>query len=349
MTAKTRIEDARREIEEIKSRLFAPSWDIGALHVNLRLQRLRRLLGVEKNIDTDLEEELSRHIIVSSIAAIQTYHRALIILIVDTGGAYVGRAAKMLHEKLAAKDALTWISEQPVTFGELAAHTVSCNNVGDIISSLETLLDIDIKQAAGNAVDPFLQRQGLEDPPRITPNVQELFKSLAEVFRLRHIFAHEAAPNFVVCLEDCDRMLSAVESWLKIVEAILWKTVYADKPLTQFEMNKHSNNDLHQARTQLARALRQSLALARSDGNRRWVRSNHFKWMRATIDWGRNSYGRMQGTMWPAIHGRSIARLVRSRAEQLEEWVRTQTGGVWQFRATVGPQPWQGPLESWPT
>lgn len=150
---------------------------------------------------------------------------------------------------------------------------------------------------------------------------------MSDAFRLRHIFAHEAAPNVIVDASTCEKILTAVTSWINAIDAILWASVYANLPLTQAEMNEYAGREVSAARAELAIVLKQALSDARVAENASWLRVNHFAWMKVTMDWSRNTYGRLEGTMWPSVGGNELAKALRARAEQVRNWVATQDPG----------------------
>jgi hypothetical protein len=279
--------------------------------VQFRLKTLRGLIG------TSIGDELHRHVIVGALAAFETYHRSAIVEIVDSGNAYTARAAETVTEKISVTDALTWFGGKSVKFSELIAHVAPFSSVTDIVSTLEKLLSCNLKNAIANAVDPHELRAKKENPSPIVSNVDELLSALGETFRLRHILAHEAAFDLKVTAAECDRLLSAVGLWIRAFDALLWATVHADVPLTNFEMRQHASRDLIAARRELAVAMRQALAEARKSGMMPWLRRNHIEWMRVTEDWFDQVYGRRLGTMWPAVRMKSLADAIQVRAQKV--------------------------------
>jgi len=316
--ATRRLGNAHQEIEEVRSRLFLQRWDTITYDVHQRLHDLGKLIG------TDAGDELHRHVVVSAIAALQTFHRGTIVSIVDSGDEYKGRAAESITEKFSMKDALNWLSGKTVTFGELVAHSAPCNSVTDLLSWLGTLLACDMKQALADAIDPYDRRNGKESPARVVADVDRLIASLAEAFRLRHIFAHEAAPSVKVGADECRGLHGAVAQWVAAVDAVLWATAYQHLPLTQYEMNMHARSEVLEARRRLAKAMRKALSDARVAGSAAWLRRNHFAWMNATMDWAHSTYGSLQGTMWPAVGGTDLAKAIQTRAEQVIGWNSSQ-------------------------
>lgn len=316
--ATRRLGNAHQEIEEVRSRLFLQRWDTITFGVHQRLGDLGRLIG------TDAGDELHRHVVVSAIAALETFHRGTIVSIVDSGDDYKARAAESISDKFSMKDALNWLSGKTVTFGELVAHSAPFKSVTVLISLLGTLLACDMKQALADAIDPYDRRNGTESPLRLVADVERLIASLEKAFKLRHIFAHEAATSVKVGAEECRELHGAVAQWVKAVDAVLWATAYQHLPLTTYEMNMHARSEVLEARRRLAKAMRKALSDARAAGSAAWLRRNHFSWMNATMDWARSTYGSLQGTMWPAVGGAELAKAIQSRAEQVISWNSSQ-------------------------
>lgn len=312
--APRRFQHIPAEAEEVRSRLRLKSWRAMSVDVNQRLFALQQLIGTGK------PDEIHRHVIVSSIAALQTFHRGTIISIVDSADEFKARAAENVTEKISMKDALEWLGEKTTTFGELVAHSAPCNSVQDLVSWLERLLQCDLTIALAAAIDPYDLRNGIPSPKKIVPNVGKLLANLAEAFELRHIFAHEAASDLTVDTMKCRALFDAIKQWIEAIDAVLWATVRQNLPLTQAEMNQYARSEVSKARDKLASELRRARAIARAAGNSSWLRQNHSAWKKVTYDWAKQTYGSLRGSMWPAVGGSDLARAINGRVEQLNSW-----------------------------
>lgn len=312
--ANRRISSTHKEIQDVRSRLFLQEWSTIPFDIQNRLRILEELIGDRAG------DELHRHVVVSAIAALQTYHRGVIVSIVDSNDKYKSRAAEFITEKFTIKDALYWLNSNAVTFGELVSHAVPCNSVADLMSNLGILLDCEFKNCLMNAIDPYDFRNQRESPEPIVRDVDNLLFNLSEAFRLRHIFAHEAASSISVSADECRRLHGAVVLWTIAVNAVLWTTAYRELPLTQYEMNMHSQLQVRKARDVLAQAMREALNDARSTGSASWLRQNHFAWRRVAMDWARSTYGSLQGSIWFSVGGADLANAIRNRAEQVIGW-----------------------------
>lgn len=312
--ATRKLGSAQQEIQEVRSRLFLERWDTMSFDVHARLNELKKLFRAPT------EDEIHRHVVVASIAALQTFHRGTIITIVDSGDEYKARAAENVAEKISMKDALNWLGGKSASFGELIAHSAPCNSVSDLLSWLSNLLACDLKQAMSEALDPYDLRNKVVPAARVVTDIDQLLINLAEAFRLRHIFAHEAASAVTVSAEQCRLLLDAVDQWIRAVDAVLWSTVHKNLPLTQSEMTQYAIAELLSARKELADAMTTALRHAKDAGTAAWLRSNHFAWMKVTKDWRRNTYGSLDGTMWPASAAYDLAKAIQARADQLKAW-----------------------------
>lgn len=302
-----------QEIKEVRSRLSSKNWEYALFDIHDRFRQLEPLIG------TELGKELHRHVIVSAIATLQTFHCNAIITIADAGSEYRVRAVSNIKEKFSLEDALMWINGGDVSLSEFVAHQASCNSVPDLML-IAKLLDQNIVQLLSEAVNPYDLRNKVPSPVKIVPDVDSLLSNLAEAFRLRHIFAHEAASREEITAERCRELFLAIVQWVDALNAIFWVTIYKDTPLTQYEMNIDARNQVSQARDRLAKLLRTTLSKARAEGKASWLRQNHFSWMKSTTEWLGNTYGSLDGTMWPAVYGANLAGMINNRIAQIEDW-----------------------------
>ena len=307
------------EVEEVRSRLALGRWDTASYDAMTRLTSLRRLIGTERGA------ELHRHVVVSAVAALQTSHRSTIVQLVDYSEEYRARAADSITERFTLQEALGWISGKRSSFGELVAHVAPCNSVADMLSWLTRILGLDLKVAIAAAVAPH-HRAEPDEAPKVVDDVDALLSNVSEAFRLRHIFAHEAAPALEVDEQVCARLLDSIRLWMDGVNAVLWATIFKDEPLSPPEMRAHAWKEVGAARDELAHVMRKALRLERKTGSANWLRHNHHDWRHMVHEWRSNTYSRLDGTMWPAVAAADWATIIRARAKQLTDWVSSFEG-----------------------
>lgn len=181
------------------------------------------------------------------------------------------------------------------------------------------VFDTDFKALLGQAVPPFSRdRVGDERVARIVEDVPSLLASLGELFRLRHILAHEAAPNLEVSHDYALRLVVAARTWMDAVQGALWMTLWRDVPLKQMEMNLAAFASVEAARSGLAQAMK-SLRVHLRGEKRRALASNHRAWISLSRDLVARAYTR-DGSMWRSVAASVTASMLVERAAHIRGW-----------------------------
>lgn len=309
-----------RQIVAVRSRLTT-GWDTVSFDVNSRLHSLRRAIEEAEH------PEIRRHIPVSAIAALQTMAKGLVVVLVEMGEPYRTRAAGLLKERIAIRDAIEWFHGESFTFGEVVAHVLSFNSMTDVHAVVEGLLGIDLKRALSAVVDPYHLRNHVKDAKPIVEDVDNLYRDVEEAFRARHILAHEAAPQFEVSETDAQRMVGSVTLLVTGIDALLWSTAYADLPLTTYEMNVHAGSGLRGAKERLAAVVSRVRELAeREGGDASWFVEHQARWQVLCDEWFQHTYGGLDGTMWPSVSALTEKDWIEDRITQLIQWNAIRLG-----------------------
>ncbi|WP_341315682.1 hypothetical protein WN982_10835 [Paraburkholderia sp. IMGN_8] len=314
--ATRKLADLQKEATEARSRLLIGSWDAAHPDVAFRLVSLRELLKRPE------DDEINRHVVVATVAALQTYLRGVVVALCNFDNTYRVRAAELLQEKISIKDALGWIGGASVSFGELVAHSATCNSTTDYITWMSALLAGNFHDQLKTAVPELDVRNKKQRPEPIIADVDLLFSRLSDLFRLRHILAHEAASGLQVRNSTVSEMHKCACLLIEGTDAVLWSTAYQSLPLTQTEMNIHAAQLATKAASAMDVELNIGLACASDSTITEWLTKHQAEWMRLCDDWYKNTYGSMQGTMWPSVAGVDRARVIEARTEQIRQWVR---------------------------
>ena len=315
-----KIDHVSREIVEVRSRLTT-GWDAVSFDVELRLHTLRQAIGEADH------PEIARHIPVSAIAALQTMAKGLVVDLVKMGEPYRTRAAGLLKERIAIKEAIEWFHGGTFTFGEVVAHVLNFNSMTDVHTVIESLLGVDLKRCLSTAIDPYQLRNRIKDAKPIIQDVNVVYREVQEVFRIRHILAHEAAPHLEVSKTDAAGMLDSVSLLVTAIDAVLWDTAYANLPLTTFEMNVHAGMGLGAAKERLeAVVARTREVVEKSGGDASWFTRHQARWQALCDDWFQHTYGKRDGTMWPSVSALEEREWVEARTRQLTQWNASQLG-----------------------
>ena len=304
-----------KELQEVRSRLSIGEWKAVIFDVGLRLLRLREA------VKTSDSPEMCRHAPVAMIAALQTYFRGTVIDLIDRGEPYRSRVADLVKEKIVIRDAIAFFHGETFTFGEVIAKSASCNSISDIHVWLETLLAVNLKTLLTTSIDPSHLRNNYLDAPPIVSDVDTLYRNVDEAFRLRHVFAHEAAANLEISKEDALRLIDSIDEFTQGINAVLWVTAYADLPYTQAEITQESYRNYQQEKEKLQAIVAQAANVAAHAGKADWFNANQLSWESFCKDWIEGAYLQQDGSVWPAIAASEHANLVRQRAEALKRWI----------------------------
>ena len=307
------LERIKREIADQKQRrsmdmLESDKWD-----AERRIHSLQTSLSKYPD-----ENELCRHAIVGGVAALQTYHRGFLAGVMQEETQLRLKGAEMLGEKYSLGDTLRHIGEEQLSAAELIAHAAPANSVSDLMNWLDHIFGTSFKDLLAQAVHPAARRNPEKASP-ILENVDEVLSGLSGIFEKRHILAHEAAVGYEISPEVALTALDTIQKWIDATDGVLWQTVLINEPYTQIEMNFSAFDSFFAARKRLAEAMMRCRGL--SDRQQRAALfHNHVDWKNTTLEFGEISFGRLDGTIWPAVRAGVLTALFEARSNALEEW-----------------------------
>jgi hypothetical protein len=148
--------------------------------------------------------ELMKYAPIGYVACLEGYLRLALKALVDHGDPYVDRICKIENLRFDCHAVLA-ITKHKVSLGAYVAHMVSLNNLRDINAVFSTILGEDFIEAI-KAIDFMFQDDGKKIQLKMPLFADAEFGDLEELFRLRHVFAHEIAPKEKVkpnIIQDC--------------------------------------------------------------------------------------------------------------------------------------------------
>lgn len=154
-----------------------------------------------------LQAELLRYIPIGVIAASEGYFRLVYRDLIDFGDPYLRNAANFKDLSL-GHEAIYAIHGRRTTIGEVIAHQLSHNSLGDITKNMDALSGGDLAAAVQHELDRQTQHA---KEPTMAPWVS---RYVARTFELRHIFCHELATSFTPDPREIDSCLRATFSYL---------------------------------------------------------------------------------------------------------------------------------------
>jgi len=145
---------------------------------------------------------------------------------------------------------------------------------------------------------------------------------IAGTFDRRHILAHEAASNYQVTFEQAKLAIDSVNEFTKMIDSILWSTIWRDQPLTQPEIRDHAEMRVKDLRAGLARLLREGRLLALRRGEQVQFRRLHLEWKHFSLEWSKFETEGQMGAFRRIFRSLAEETDLRGRVAQVNSWLR---------------------------
>src|SRR5438477_12653130 len=163
------------------------------------------------------QAELLRYFPVAIIAASEGYFRLVYRDLIDFGDPYLRNASQFKDLSL-GHEAIYAIHERRSSVGEIIAHQLSHNSLGDITRNMEALTGNDFK----SALEEELAREANRELHRIL-EPSWVFQFVVRTFDLRHIFCHELATSYPARIQEIDSCFRATFAFLYCTEIYVQK------------------------------------------------------------------------------------------------------------------------------
>jgi Holliday junction resolvase-like predicted endonuclease len=158
--------------------------------------------------------EALRYIPIAVVASMQGWLRFAVRDLVDAGEPFSSNSKELKirfdHDLVMALAART------LTAGEIISHFVSCNRIEDILGTLE--------RVSGVEFPPLMQSVNLgseKHPWLISEIYGQIVPIVSDTFRLRHIFAHEMAPDEKIDPETIVRRVGACQVFITACDRVM--------------------------------------------------------------------------------------------------------------------------------
>jgi hypothetical protein len=225
----------------------------------------------------DDADELHRHFPVAAVATLETYFKSVVANVIDHDPEFQERGLKLIADKsIKAHEALSIVQSGVATPGQLVAHLLPCSAVAHLEGPLDAILGFSIKQRMKTAIQVGALRPPKQNAPLVVQDVPALWRSLTQLFEQRHILAHEAALGYQVTATQAKEALDTVDLFMSGIDAVLWSTIWVDRPLTHREMTDRAHEEMASARKMLADLLREVRRHRRLDRRRQVLWRQYF-------------------------------------------------------------------------
>jgi uncharacterized protein YecT (DUF1311 family) len=288
-----------------------------------RLEELRRLWASRRSHWDSVADFFPMR----AVTLLEVFTRNWLAFLVDHGSPYLENAAPLFKAGIKVDfDVLRAVHGSRVTIGELVAHTISVNGVGDIDECLSTVIGEKFFHSIADTYDRFeVEREGKPQRP-IIPDIRAMKADLAELFRIRHILTHESPRDALLNAADVDRLLSSALSFAKASDQRFLTLVYGDYAITTIDMQDEAkvawgvaDQELGDVYAQVEAKVRDVELLRRSRAA--W---ETFRDLQAEL----RSEHLAGGSYQNIAYARELKRLTEQQTEALRWWLRPQENGI---------------------
>jgi len=172
------------------------------------------------------------------VTILEVFTRNWVAEIIDSGEPYTSRAAEIVKGSLKIDFALAQaLVGKQVTFGELVAHDIPVNGIGDIERVFSQLLDEPLFAHLDGVVDRWEMAMGGEPAGPIMSDPHWTRSKLARLFEDRHIIVHELPDDRSFAMDVVADYFRATSAFLDAAGQAFSTLLHGDYPLTQTDMN----------------------------------------------------------------------------------------------------------------
>ena len=304
------------QIAAVKSR----RGDYPATWVNYELDRLKDFTVSFKTPN----EFLADFVPIRLVTLIEVFVREQVREFVDHGEPYASRSKNLCNNVKFDFLLASSLAGKRFTLGDIVAHSISINNLEQFITIFEVLIDIKIKIAISTVKSRWeVEVLGIDNGP-IIADVDGIFKSINEIFRVRHIVTHERPIESPYKLSDISEYMKSTGKFLSALEAVCLKDRIGAYPLTQRDMNMSAHASAEQAEAEMNALLEKLYRKGEPD---------KVKLKQSQEAWGAYCEAEAKlhaslegGSMWPLIYSSERSSLTSERNARLRWWLEREEG-----------------------
>lgn len=141
----------------------------------------------DRSVHPQVRAEVARYFPIAAVACLEGYYKMVYADLINAGDPYSSNATAFSEVRLGVKELLAVYRKQ-ISVGEIIAHQLPHNRLGDIDKNITTLTGKDfLKELQDRRNLDALCKEATERQPA------HPFKLIERTFELRHIFCHELA------------------------------------------------------------------------------------------------------------------------------------------------------------
>lgn len=255
--------------------------------------------------------------IIRLVTMLEVAARAWIATLIDHGDPFLSNAGELFKRSGLKIDFSTAqaITGRRISLGDLIAHTISTNGIGDIDRAFTDILGASLKPALATATDPVMKLIG-SDEEILVPDPSATYATIQRLFECRHVLVHELPAKSPYEDSEVENFISHVLGFTKAVDSIVGEAI-GDTALTQAESNEQAGARATAADERL-KAILESLDPRSVDEELQAVQAAWEQYRRAHADYRSGINNPLPGSMAPMLWSDSYEQTTLQRIEQLE-------------------------------
>lgn len=271
---------------------------------------------------------LLRYFPIAAVTLLENNTRWAIRHLVDCGAPFNERATELLSGNFTIKNLLPLIGQR-ITLGDLAAQSVSVNQIEDIDNHLSVLMSSQkdkskfLTELRHQHTYESMALDECSDETLLLPSGDKAIAAVKDVFKLRHILVHELVPQDTVKLQSMQASLILVQEFIIAMQHFCFELAEPGSTAqSQLSMNVSAWDRLESS-MQLMDGLVEELKLKLSRTKRNQLASAQLKFIKyldAEQKFFLNPFE--GGSLAPYTEAGYRNRIVKSRIEHLREFLQ---------------------------
>lgn len=255
--------------------------------------------------------------IIRLVTMLEVATRAWIATLIDHGDPFLSNAEELFKRsgfKIDFKTAQA-ITGKRISLGDLIAHTISTNGIGDIDKSMTDILGADLKPALATATDPIMKLIGGGEEV-LVPDPSITYGVIQRLFECRHVLVHEMPAKPPYEDSEVENYISHVLGFTKAVDVIVGQAM-GHTALTQSEMNEEAAESA-QVTDERMRAVLDALDPRSEDEELQAAQTAWEEYRRAHADYVSGINQPLPGSIAPLLYSGAYEQVTQQRIELLE-------------------------------
>lgn len=183
------------------------------------------------------------------VTIIEVVFRNLVSVLVDQGHIYRERAAPLLKSVKFDLPLAMALTDRDVSIGDVVAHEVPVNSLEDIARVAEMLFE----KKLALCLSESRRFKGFGELEHVLKEPEETLRTIADLFKTRHILTHELSKHRIFSREDAGRFCDAAERFTEALDAFFSQQMWWNKVEHWDDYRKATRAGLAEAERRLTR------------------------------------------------------------------------------------------------